>query len=115
MALDLKTLKNLDLMEEYTDALLHDDKKASYIYANSKYAKELLEKGKKVIPEIGRYLKTKMADIKKCTTEEKDTIEEGWILLLCNIVKKEKIDTGPVVFGYNFEKWVEWAISYSPD
>jgi len=110
-----KELAPRDLMDEYTDALLHDDRGAKYVFKNSKYSKQLVELGKAVIKEIGRYLKTKSSEFSQCTEREKHIVEHGWILLLCGIVENQGIDTGSEIFGDNFTKWANWALDYTPD
>lgn len=108
-------LSNINLMKELTDSLLHDDRGAKFVYNNSKYAKVLLEKGKEIINEIGKYLKSIRGHLKECHATEKIRDEHGWILLLCGLVKKYRIDTGREIFANDFDKWITWASELDPN
>lgn len=107
------TLTTPDLMRELTDALLHDDTDAKHIYENSKYSKALLEKGKSVINEIGRYLSGIRSHLSQLNPKEKNKVEHGWILLLCAIKDKEGIETR-TIFAGNIDLWITWALEYKP-
>ncbi len=112
----MENLKNIDIIHQYTDDLLHDGGKAPDVYKNSRYAKELLQRGRNVISEVGKYLlKDILPSLKTNRFEkiEKETVAHGWVILLCSIKDRHNIEIGRVVFGANLELWAKWAAEYS--
>lgn len=105
---------NRSLMEEFSGDLINDDSEVKIVYDNSRDVKKLLEKKGAIIPEIGRYLVSIQSTLSESGWKEKERMEEGWIMLLVNITKENKIDTGSVILGYNLQNWTDWAYNYKP-
>jgi hypothetical protein len=107
-----KTLtKNVKtLATSFTEDLVTGDRIA---FEDSKNAKELLQMGKGIVPEIGKYLDTLKEPLKEAHPLDSEEIKQGWIMLLCEIVKQEKITMSKLVT--NFEQWVEWACNFKPE
>ncbi len=108
--IDPHKTNSVRLAELLTDEFIFGDRNH---YINSKWAEELIRRGEEAIPHIGSHLKSIEQKMEKLLAmKDREEVEQGWISLLCKIVRVKKINMAILVT--NYQQWVNWAFNFRP-